>query len=252
MAEENVAPKEENKSDEKSKVLKEFVKELTGILPEGNLISVMSFTPWYMGMPTDEVGTWIVVNKLDAEVMEKLAVLSQKYVTPTFGLPIVSTLEEIEGINDSFPISLFDILTGYNVEYGQDLFEKVEIDTRGLRAQVEMQLRTMVMMMRQRYLETNFSEPGAYARLLSWVIKDVIVASRLVLLLPMGKYIESKEDIINEMGKYLGTELKDNLKELTLLLDSKEPITKEKANAYYFKATDFVSKLLVYVDKIGD
>jgi len=49
-----------------------------------------------------------------------------------------------------------------------------------------MQLRTMVMMMRQRYLETNFEEEGAFSRLLSWVIKDVIVASRLLLLLPMG------------------------------------------------------------------
>ncbi|MEM3341204.1 MAG: hypothetical protein QW728_00775 [Thermoplasmata archaeon] len=252
MTEENGAKTVDTKDAEKEKVLKEFVKELTSILPEGNLISVMSFTPWYMGMPTDEIGTWIVVNKLDADVMEKLAVLSQKYVTPTFGLPIVSTMEEIEGINDSFPISLFDILTGYNIEYGQDLFEKVEIDTRGLRAQVEMQLRTMVMMMRQRYLETNFSEPGAYARLLSWVIKDVLVASRLVLLLPMGKYIERKEDIINEMGKYLGTELKENLKELTTLLDAKSNIDKEKANEYYFKATNFVSNLLVYVDKIGD
>ena len=66
--------------------------------------------------------------------------------------PLLLSLEETKNSHDAFPIEFLDIQQSHRVLHGEDLVAGIQVDTRQHRRQVEHELRSDLLRLRERYL----------------------------------------------------------------------------------------------------
>ncbi len=72
--------------------------------------------------------------------------------------PLLLSAEEVRESHDVFPIEYIDIQRSHRVLHGDDLFTSIQVDRRNHRAQVEYELRSSILRLRQRYLGLHPSD----------------------------------------------------------------------------------------------
>jgi len=90
-----------------------------------------------------------VLDRLDAEAIEQLHPVVMWCVRKGHAVPRVFTLEELERAADVFAIELLDIKTNHRVLLGEDVFTRLEVPMRLHHLQVERELRTQLVRLRQ-------------------------------------------------------------------------------------------------------
>jgi len=93
-----------------------------------------------------------VLDWLDAAELEKLTSAAAWWVRKGHPAPLVFTLEELRRSADVFAIELLDIRARRRVLFGEDVFEGFEVPMNLHREQVERELRTNLIRLRQAYL----------------------------------------------------------------------------------------------------
>jgi len=93
-----------------------------------------------------------VLDKMDAAELEKLSAPAAWWEQKGHPAPLVFTLEELRNAADVFAIELMDIRDSRRVLYGEDVFAGLEVPTRLHALQVERELRTNLVRLRQAYL----------------------------------------------------------------------------------------------------
>jgi predicted nucleotidyltransferase len=66
--------------------------------------------------------------------------------------PVLLSVEEIERAPDAFAIEFLDIRSAYRVLHGEDLIQSIEVEPAHHRHQVEHELRSRLLRLRERYL----------------------------------------------------------------------------------------------------
>lgn len=64
--------------------------------------------------------------------------------------PLLLSAEEVRNSTDSFPIEFYDIRERHRILYGEDVVAGMEVDQRHYRAQIEHELRSKVLRLRQK------------------------------------------------------------------------------------------------------
>jgi predicted nucleotidyltransferase len=67
-------------------------------------------------------------------------------------LPLFLSREEVENSQDAFPIEFLDIQHNHRILHGEDVVAKIAVDTPQHRRQVEHEIRSMLLRLRERYL----------------------------------------------------------------------------------------------------
>jgi predicted nucleotidyltransferase len=67
-------------------------------------------------------------------------------------LPLFLSMEEVEDSQDAFPIEFLDIQHNHRILHGEDVVAKIAIKTPQHRRQVEHEIRSMLLRLRERYL----------------------------------------------------------------------------------------------------
>ncbi|MBV8476364.1 MAG: nucleotidyltransferase domain-containing protein [Acidobacteria bacterium] len=80
-------------------------------------------------------------------------------------LPLFLTINELTQAADTFPIELLDMRTHHRVLYGADLIANLEVPLRLHRTQVEHELRTKLILLRQNFV-TRSSEATGVCKLM--------------------------------------------------------------------------------------
>ncbi len=93
-----------------------------------------------------------VLDKLEAHQLVQLGPATRWWVAQGQPAPLAFTLEELKRAADVFAIELLDIKASHRVLFGEDFFPSLEVPMRLHHLQVERELRTNLVRLRQRYL----------------------------------------------------------------------------------------------------
>jgi predicted nucleotidyltransferase len=93
-----------------------------------------------------------VLNSLGVRELEKGEEAVGWWLKQKQPLPLFLSREEVENSHDAFPIEFLDIQHNHRVLHGEDVVAKIEIKTHQHRRQVEHEMRSKLLRLRERYL----------------------------------------------------------------------------------------------------
>ncbi len=93
-----------------------------------------------------------VLDRLDGAELQKLGPTARRWEKKGHPAPLVFGLEELQRAADVFAIELLDIQEKHRLLFGANIFAGMRVPLRLHREQVERELRTNLVRLRQRYL----------------------------------------------------------------------------------------------------
>ena len=100
-----------------------------------------------------DVNMLCIVRELSAATLDSLAAAFAWWTAKKYPAPLVFSRTELERSADTFPIELFDIGQRHRVIYGEDIFKAMQVPMDKHRVQVEHDLRTKLLTLRQLYIQ---------------------------------------------------------------------------------------------------
>jgi hypothetical protein len=128
------------------KMIQEFKDEL-----HNDLLSAIKF-----GSEGEHSNLLFVLEKLDFPVLEKIKKLMIAHKQPV--VPLFFTLEELKEAADVFPLEFLDIAFPHEVLYGKDAVKEIKFDKVAIRCQLEFELRSKLVHLRENYIWIKNSE----------------------------------------------------------------------------------------------
>lgn len=119
---------------------KEDIEEIKKILGE-NLVTLAEYNNG------DETRCLAICNNLDFKTLTDLKKVDI--------IPMVFTKDEIKNAVDVFPVEFLNIKKRRIILYGEDIFKDIEISKEKLRHQLEFELRSKLIHLRQAYLKSD-------------------------------------------------------------------------------------------------
>jgi len=101
-----------------------------------------------------DINLLCVVRELSSDHLQALAPAIQWWIATRFPAPLVFSRQEIERAADVFPIEMLDIRQQHHILYGEDIFQNLNVPLDRHRFQLEHELRTMLLFLRQHYLSS--------------------------------------------------------------------------------------------------
>jgi hypothetical protein len=117
--------------------------------------------------------------------------------------PLLLSEEEVRNSSDCFPMEFHDIKSHRRVLYGLDVIADLEIDRSFYRAQVEHELRSKLLRLRQKAADA-LSKQDVLLRLLMDSLSTFCVLGRHALTLKGRETRFRKEEVIADLEKVLG------------------------------------------------
>jgi len=138
-------------------ILQDWVKELKQELGN-NLVSVILYGSAARGeyVPArSDLNLMLVFKKLDLEHISKVGRLMRRKVRKQLPQLVFWTQEELEHAWDVFPLEFEDIKENHQCLVGKDPFGKRKVDKKRMRYQIEFELRSKLLAMRDTWLNSN-------------------------------------------------------------------------------------------------
>lgn len=225
--------------------LDQIVEKLKKAL-ETNLVSVVLYGSAATGDHQEFFSDYNVLCILDRITPDEL-----KAVEPAFRWwreegnpsPLLLTRHELETSTDCFAIEFQDIRESHRILYGPNLVESLEIDRSFYRAQVECQLRTKLLRLRQKGGGV-LSDKDALRGLLVDSVSTFCVLFRHALLLSGIAAPARKREIVEAAGIHLGIETGPFL----TLLDQREG----KVRAKEIEPEPLFGRYIIQIEKVID
>ena len=105
---------------------------------------------WNSSLP--ELELLLVFDRIDEDLLEALASLGIRYGKTGIKAPLLLTSEYVTRAHDVFPMEFCELKSSHLLLGGSDMLATVEIDSSHLRLQVERELRSWRLRLRQGYL----------------------------------------------------------------------------------------------------
>jgi hypothetical protein len=99
-----------------------------------------------------DVNMLCIVRELSAAMLDALAPAFAWWTRKKYPAPLVFSRTELERSADVFAIELFDIIERHRVVYGDNIFKTMQVPMDKHRVQVEHDLRTKLLTLRQLYI----------------------------------------------------------------------------------------------------
>jgi predicted nucleotidyltransferase len=100
-----------------------------------------------------DINILCVVNEVSALVLEKLAPVINAWTKKKYPAPLIFSHTELKQSTDVFAIEMLDIRQRHRVLYGEDIFTGLNIPMDRHRVQLEHELRTKLLTLRQSYVQ---------------------------------------------------------------------------------------------------
>ena len=145
--------------------LKEFLDRLqpaTGV----NLVSVVLYGSAATGefrAGQSDLNILCLVNHTDAKDLESLHAISEWWIKKGNHPPLIFTRDELNRSADVFAIELLDMKASHRILYGPDFLSDLEVPLRLHRLQVERELRTNWLRLRQAIIAAPLTEKSHLA-----------------------------------------------------------------------------------------
>lgn len=196
------------------KLLQDWV---TGLKQElgNNLASVILYGSAVRGehvAARSDVNLMLVFKKLDLQQITTVRKLTSRKVRKQLPQLVFWTEEELDNAWDVFPLEFEDIKENHQRLVGKDPFGKRKVDKKRLRYQIEFELRSKLLTMRDTWLRSNRDKYD----LEMFLIKagnsfDYLIRKAAMVL---GKRIALSRDILDKIKKVKKKEIRLNRGEL--------------------------------------
>jgi predicted nucleotidyltransferase len=143
-----------------------------------------------------------VLERLDAAELEKLHPAAAWWARKGHPAPLVFTLDELRHSADVFAIELLDIKASHRPLFGEDVLDSLEVPMNLHRQQVERELRTNVIRLRQAFLAGPRDAP-ALQQLMNASVSTFAALFRHALLALGEQPPESKRAVVNRIAVLL-------------------------------------------------
>jgi predicted nucleotidyltransferase len=150
-----------------------------------------------------DINVICVFRELPAPALARLAPLIQWWTKKEFPAPLLFTRAELARSADIFAIELFDIRQSHRLLYGEDFFSNLQVPMDLHRVQVESNLRTKLLTLRQAY--ARFADDDRHVRrlMLDSVSNFAILFRHALIAMgeqPAESHSLSKEESIRKLG----------------------------------------------------
>lgn len=204
-----------------------------------NLVSAVKF-----GTEGEPNNLLFVLKKLDFSILEKIKPLVIKHTKKNKIVPLFFTEEELSDASDVFPLEFLDIKYPHEVLYGGDLVEKIKFDKKHVRRQLEFELRSKLIHLRENYIWIK--KPEELKGLLKRAIPSVMPLFYGLLFL---KDIEAPPDL-NSLFKLVADNYKIDVSVLRKIKKLDGKAKEEELKRYIKELMNFLAELSEMVDEM--
>lgn len=187
------------------KMLQEFVDRVKAAAG-ANLVSVVLYgsalSPDYHPDFSD-LNILCVVRDLEKPTLDALVPATEWWVGKKNPMPLIFSKDELLLGADIYPIELIDMKRRHRVLFGEDLLEGLEIPLTLHRIQVEHDLRTNLLRLRQRYLATH-GKSGKVRDLMLESVSSFLTLFRHAVIVMGGPPPASRREAVQQLGEKLG------------------------------------------------
>lgn len=162
-------------------------------------------------------------------------------------IPLIFDTKEFFNSADVFPIEFLDIKQNHKILYGEDVFEKINIDTKNLRHQCEFELKSKLLKLRQAYILTK-GKKSKLKKLLIDTISTFLVLFESVIILAGKKFPEKKSEVLSLIKEIIDINTQPFEKILHLKQNKKEAKTYNIEELFIQYITE-IEKVVDFVDK---
>jgi predicted nucleotidyltransferase len=188
------------------KELAEFVQKLKDAAG-GNLKSVILFGSSVTGefqSKHSHLDILCVIERADVAQIDALQPAVEWWIRKNNPEPRVFTSEELRRSADVFPIELLDMKERHRVLYGEDILEKLSVPLRYHKLQVERELRTNSLRLRQALLVAPKKAKARLGIMVSSVSSFVALFRHALIALGETPAVD-KRDAIDRMARIAGS-----------------------------------------------
>lgn len=100
-----------------------------------------------------DINILCVVNELSAPVLERLAPVMNAWTNKKYPAPLIFSHTELKQSTDVFAIEMLDIRQRHRILHGDDIFANLHVPMDQHRVQLEHNLRTKLLTLRQSYIQ---------------------------------------------------------------------------------------------------
>jgi len=144
----------------------------------------------------------VVTHSLGLPELDQLTGPTQKWLKAGNPPPYCFTLDRLKASVDVFPIELLDIKDQHRILFGRDVLTELNIITDNLRHQLEFELKSKLIQLREHYLLTA-GNPNAITDLLIDSLSSFLVLFRAALRLYETTIPSSKFDALRSLSRHL-------------------------------------------------
>jgi predicted nucleotidyltransferase len=178
------------------KIVTEFVENLKKALGN-NLKSFIVYGSAATGehYVHSDYNTLIVLESNDTAVLKAMTQPVKKWVSMRQPLPMIFTRGDMITSSDVFPMEYLDMKENSVILYGEDILKKMKVGQKNLRLEIERELKSKLIRLRQNYIITG-GRPGELKLLLIRSISSFVAILKGILRLYKKKAPSKKHDII--------------------------------------------------------
>jgi predicted nucleotidyltransferase len=173
-----------------------------------------------------------VLERLDGAELQKLAPTSRWWEKKGHPAPLVFAREELHRSADIFAIEFLDIQRSHRILFGENIFADFEVPLDLHRHQIERELRTNVIRLRQAYLTVAKNEKAVH-RLLTESVSSFIVLFRHALMVLGEPIPQSRRAAVESLATKLGFDAAGVLEVLQLREGAREPSDAELERVFH-------------------
>ncbi len=174
-----------------------------------HLISVLLYgsgatSDWNQG--TSDLNVLCVLDAISPAELRLAAPILRWWHEAGHPSPLLLTEHEVQTSTDCFPIEFHDMQQHRRVLFGTDVIEHLSIDNKYYRAQVEHELRSKQLRLRQRAAEV-LSEPDRLLKLMTDSVSTFCVLARHALVLKGDRQYWDKKELLHALQGEIGSPL---------------------------------------------
>jgi len=149
-----------------------------------------------------DVNLLCVVRELASAELATIAPAVSGWVRSGYAAPLIFSRHELERSTDVFAIEMLDIQQHHRVLYGEDVFRDLHVPMERHRAELEHELRTKLLLLRQHYLLVP-ADSKKLAALMLDSVSNFATLFRHTLLTLGGLPPRAKPEVIQELAQRL-------------------------------------------------
>ncbi len=195
----------------------------------------------------------------DLNVLAVLSAIGEKQLEQAYGpvrwwmnkkqpAPILLSVEEVQNASDAFAIEFLDIRAAYRILYGEDLVESIEVESAHHRHQVEHEIRSLLLRLRERYLGLQ-KDTKALRGLLTDSLPSFSTLFRHALLLHGHAAAIKKQEVFRLAAETFGIPSEPFETVLALRQGSKR-ITNAEVQPLFHAYIQGITKMAGHIDRI--